>query len=294
VVLGSDMKRRVFKILALGKSTPLKSQLRQIHFQDSFHELHSNILGTGISIAKTMVDDLTIILQIWDISSHRRYSDVRHRLQRGSLGAFLIFDVNDRTSFESLPFWVESYFSNNNYLSGLVLVGLRDQNRKINNNISEEEANRYASYLSDLIGHQVNYVEIDLTTEVQPDLIKIMAETIIEPLTALPHESINISQDIKRLDVENLKLLLDHHILIRESNLEIFDSSDITNLIELIMRDHSPEIILRAILKVQSIEILSTLRLLLDTSYQPILQVKMQELIDEQNKLKEEEFIRKP
>ena len=104
-----------------------------------------------------------------------------------------------------------------------------------------------------------------------------MAESVIEPLSLIKTSSPN-HKDIKRLKPDNQRKLLDHHILIRDNDLEIFDSDDLPNLIELIMRDHTPEIIIRAILKVKSIDILTTLRILLDSAYQPILQVRIQEL----------------
>lgn len=278
------MRRRVFKVLALGKSSPLKAQLREKHFQDTFNELHSNILGTGISIAKAEIDEMLIILQIWDISSHRRYSDIRQRLQRGSHSAFLVFDVNDHTSFESLPFWVESYFENNTLFCGVVLVGLRSGER-IQNGISVHQAEQYADFLSSQIGLPVPYVEIDLAQSHQPKLIETMAESVLHPL-AEAHDKTqqennhNLPTKLQRLSSSSLQKLKDHHILYDQDGLRVFDSDDLSSVIELLMRDLSPEIVMRAILKARSIDTLSTMRLVLDPSYQPLLQVRIQELIE--------------
>jgi len=267
--IGGTLNKRVFKVLALGSSASLKSRLREKHFQSSLSDFHALILGTGISIAKVRIEETMIILQIWDISSHHRYFTIRDRLQRGSFGAFFIFDLNNPSSLESLPFWVESYFQNNMHHSGLVLVGISESGRR-QESVSVEQAQSYAEFLAGCIGNVVPYIEVNLSGERQPDLIECMAKAITEPLDKVAEEHPqNYMLALSKMQEPTLDILKNHHLIIENKSIRVFANSNDTLILSLVTKNQSPEIVYRAIDKVTNLDILTSMRLMLDSKFQP-------------------------
>ncbi len=263
------MNKRVFKVLALGSSVSLKSRLREKHFQSSLSDFHALILGTGISIAKVRMNDTMIILQIWDISTHHRYFTIRDRLQRGSFGAFFIFDINNPESLEALPFWVENYFQNNMHHSGLVLVGISEDGRK-GNNVSIEQAKSYAEFLGGCIGNNVPYIEVNLNEDRKLDLIVSMAKAITEPLDRVAEEHPqNYMLALSKMQEPTLDILKNHHVILEKNNIRVFANSNDTLILSLVSKTNNPEIIYRAIDKVTDEDILTSMRLMLDSKFQP-------------------------
>ena len=51
----------------------------------------------------------TVRAQLWDTAGQERYrSVVKHTYQRAH-GAFLVYDVNKRSTFESCDYWLNSF-----------------------------------------------------------------------------------------------------------------------------------------------------------------------------------------
>jgi len=62
-------------------------------------------------------------LQLWDTGGQERFGHIRHVYYQGSLGAVLVFDLTDHSSFEHLPQWIEEVRNNVKTAIPLLLVG---------------------------------------------------------------------------------------------------------------------------------------------------------------------------
>lgn len=53
-----------------------------------------------------------MVLQIWDTAGQERFRALNKTFYKNSLGAMVIFDLNDRTTFEKLDKWMEELSQN--------------------------------------------------------------------------------------------------------------------------------------------------------------------------------------
>eukprot|EP00501_MAST-03F_sp_TOSAG23-6_P001882 GSMAST32.ASY1.ANO1.1960.1 assembled CDS len=53
------------------------------------------------------IDGSTVKVNFWDLSGHPEFFEVRNEFYKDTQGAILVYDVNDKKSFESLDTWMK-------------------------------------------------------------------------------------------------------------------------------------------------------------------------------------------
>ena len=68
---------------------------------------YSEIVGSDIAIYTTVLPNtnMKVRLQIWELNLKKRFDLVRDTLWAGAMGAILVWDVTDRTSFSEVKDW---------------------------------------------------------------------------------------------------------------------------------------------------------------------------------------------
>ena len=116
------LKSMVFGDGGVGKTT-LALRFVKPFFSEDY------IMTTGLDLyTKTILMDTTegsirCKLQLWVISSQERFSSIRQMYYRGSLGAILVFDLTNPSSFEHLPQWIHEVRENVKLEIPVLLVG---------------------------------------------------------------------------------------------------------------------------------------------------------------------------
>ncbi len=111
---GSDF---VAKMLILGAAGVGKTALVERYVNSFFGMDYKMTIGTDI-YSKTLPDvegldgeSRQVSLQIWDIGGEERFEFFRDAYYAASNGAFLVFDLTRRGSFEALPKWLDEFRS---------------------------------------------------------------------------------------------------------------------------------------------------------------------------------------
>lgn len=84
-----------------GKTTILLSKL----FEDGGKAKHGPTIGVNCQELKIKLDKKTVILSIWDTAGQEVYHSIVPIYLRNTEAAVLVFDVTDRSSFQSLEAW---------------------------------------------------------------------------------------------------------------------------------------------------------------------------------------------
>ncbi|MFX1408496.1 MAG: GTP-binding protein, partial [Promethearchaeota archaeon] len=84
----------------------------------------------------------TCKLQVWDTGGQERFGQIRPVYYHGSLGAVLVFDLTDHTSFEHLPHWIEEIRNNLKTPIPILLVGNKSD-LSDNRAVSTKEVNNF-------------------------------------------------------------------------------------------------------------------------------------------------------
>ncbi|MFX1354644.1 MAG: GTP-binding protein [Promethearchaeota archaeon] len=102
----------IFKIVALGEGAVGKTAMITRYTEGFFLDRYKSSLitiGTSFSIKKLWVDGMEIVLQLWDIAGQERFHFIRQPYYLGSKGAFAVFDLTRRATFDALNKWISDF-----------------------------------------------------------------------------------------------------------------------------------------------------------------------------------------
>ncbi|MFX1480741.1 MAG: GTP-binding protein [Promethearchaeota archaeon] len=138
----------LFKSIVVGDGGVGKTALTLRFSKGFFTEDYKMTIGVDFHVKTINIDanegPIRAKLQIWDTGGQERFSSIRPMYYRGSLGALLIFDLTNSSSFDHLPQWIEEVRTNVKIEIPLLLVGnksdLMDQRA-----VSLEEINKFTN-----------------------------------------------------------------------------------------------------------------------------------------------------
>ena len=97
----------IFKILLIGDAGVGKSSILLRFTDDAFEEHLASTIGVDFKVKTVQLGGKTVKLTIWDTAGQERFRTLTSSYYRGCHGIILVFDVNERASFESLERWLK-------------------------------------------------------------------------------------------------------------------------------------------------------------------------------------------
>ncbi|XP_066248672.1 ras-related protein Rab-39B isoform X2 [Euwallacea similis] len=96
-----------FRLILIGDSTVGKSSLLKYFTDGKFAEVSDPTVGVDFFARLIEVKDGTRIkLQLWDTAGQERFRSITKSYYRNSVGALLVYDICNRSSFEHIPQWM--------------------------------------------------------------------------------------------------------------------------------------------------------------------------------------------
>ncbi|CAH1982595.1 unnamed protein product [Acanthoscelides obtectus] len=102
----SKPKDHLYKILVIGDLGTGKTSIIKRYVHRFFTQHYRATIGVDFALKVLNWDDNTLIrLQLWDIAGQERYGNMTRVYYKEAVGAFIVFDVTRRTTFESVVNW---------------------------------------------------------------------------------------------------------------------------------------------------------------------------------------------
>ncbi|XP_076261750.1 RAS oncogene family member Rab32 isoform X2 [Rhynchophorus ferrugineus] len=99
-------KDHLYKILVIGDLGTGKTSLIKRYVHRFFTQHYRATIGVDFALKVLNWDEHTVIrLQLWDIAGQERYGNMTRVYYKEAVGAFIVFDVTRRTTFESVINW---------------------------------------------------------------------------------------------------------------------------------------------------------------------------------------------
>ena len=140
--------QRIVSKLVLGGSFGVgKTSIRRSYFGETFVSDHLSTLGADFAVKRVDIkDDIVLELQIWDLAGQPGFENLRQRFFKGAAGAFMVFDLTRRDTFEALDSWFEQLWrSQKSKRMPIAILGNKiDLDEQV---VSEEEVNEYIKRL---------------------------------------------------------------------------------------------------------------------------------------------------
>ncbi|KAJ3228319.1 GTP-binding protein [Clydaea vesicula] len=134
------------KLLIIGESGAGKSSILLRFIDDSFSHSFITTIGIDFKIKTVEIDGKLIKLQIWDTAGQERFRNITNAYYRGAMGIFIVYDVTDRKSFESLNEWKRNVEKLSTKDVTVILIGNKcdmESDRKISIEEGRAKANEF-------------------------------------------------------------------------------------------------------------------------------------------------------
>ena len=139
-----DNYEMMFKVVLVGDSFVGKTNIMSRYLKNEFHDDSKATVGVEFGSKQFNIDGHTIKAQIWDTAGQERYKAITSAYYKGAKGAFVVYDITRKGSFESVEKWVNDLKAAADKSLTIILVGnkcdLEDQ-RQVTKEQGEEKAN---------------------------------------------------------------------------------------------------------------------------------------------------------
>ncbi|MFX0081654.1 MAG: Rab family GTPase [Candidatus Hodarchaeota archaeon] len=132
----------VIKITLLGEKNVGKTSLVYRFIENKFRENYKATLGVNL-LKKDMDINGGVSAQIWDLGGQESFKSLRRLYLEGANGGLVIFDLTDRSTFDKLYEWIET-FKNARGEQPLLLIGNKSD-LKSQIKITDKEAEQFAN-----------------------------------------------------------------------------------------------------------------------------------------------------
>ena len=160
-----------YKIIFVGDAGVGKTTIINRINDNEFQSAYDATIGVDFWPKKINFRGNEITLQIWDTAGQERYRGLIPSYVRNSSIVFIVFDITNRKTFESIPKWIELIKSIEKNI--LVLIGNKDdleEKREVEEKEGEELAKK----------NEIAYYELSAKRDNNNDIKKIFFNTVIE------------------------------------------------------------------------------------------------------------------
>lgn len=159
-----------FKIIIIGESGTGKSCLLLKFMNEPFGNKHDTTIGIDFRFKNMIVDDKYVKLCIWDTAGQERFQSIIRNYYTGISGIILVFDLNMKSTFDKLSYWINEIKAMRKQTCPIILVGNKSDIKKsvvshndIDNFIESSELDIKYFEVSVKNGINVNLVFEELT-----------------------------------------------------------------------------------------------------------------------------------
>ncbi len=137
----------IFKTVVVGEGAVGKTSLVLQFTEKKFKESYIQTIGSNFALksVKLQPKDISVKLQIWDLSGQAHFSVVRRSFYLGAQGAIYVYDVTRKKSLTALDVWKEEVDKHAPGIPAILLGNKIDLEDQIE--VSTEEGKKMAEHL---------------------------------------------------------------------------------------------------------------------------------------------------
>lgn len=162
-----------FKTISLGKEAVGKTSLIRRFAVGQFSETYIPTLGVDFFVKNVRINKTNVKLLLYDTAGQESFGPLRPLYYRKAHGAFIVFDISRRSSFEKLDYWYNEVYINCGAIPYIIIGNKLDL--EADRTVSIEEATNYA------VSNGLRYIETSAKTgENVNELFEILTENMLE------------------------------------------------------------------------------------------------------------------
>ena len=113
----------IFKLVLIGDSGVGKTNILSRYINNEFSLATQSTVGVEFGSKIIKKNDKSIKLQIWDTAGQERYKSITNAYYKGSKGAFVVYDISRKVTFEDVDKWIGELKTNGSEDVLIMLIG---------------------------------------------------------------------------------------------------------------------------------------------------------------------------
>ena len=113
----------IFKLVLIGDSGVGKTNILTRYTKNEFSLATQSTVGVEFGSKIIKKNEKLIKLQIWDTAGQERYKSITSAYYKGSKGAFVVYDISRKPTFENVDKWIGELKTNASEDVLIMLVG---------------------------------------------------------------------------------------------------------------------------------------------------------------------------
>ena len=113
----------IIKLVLIGDSGVGKTNILSRYISNEFSLASQPTVGVEFGSKIIKKQDKSIKLQIWDTAGQERYKSITNAYYKGSKGAFVVYDISRKSTFENVDKWIDELKENATEDVHIMLVG---------------------------------------------------------------------------------------------------------------------------------------------------------------------------
>ena len=135
----------MFKIVLVGDQFVGKTNIMSKYLKNEFHEDSKATVGVEFGSKQFEIENHKIKAQIWDTAGQERYKAITSAYYKGARGAFVVYDITKKSSFDSIERWVNDLTGTADKKITIIIIGNKcdlEEQRQVSKQEGEEKAGK--------------------------------------------------------------------------------------------------------------------------------------------------------
>ena len=135
----------MFKIVLVGDQFVGKTNIMSKYLKNEFHEDSKSTVGVEFGSKQFIIENHKIKAQIWDTAGQERYKSITSAYYKGAKGVFVIYDISNKNSFDSIDSWVNDVKATADKRLTVVIIGNKcdlEEQRQVTTQEGEQKATK--------------------------------------------------------------------------------------------------------------------------------------------------------
>ena len=133
----------ILKVVLVGDTSVGKTNIMTKYISNEFNSNSKATVGVELGTKNFIIDGKSIKAQIWDTAGQERYRSITSAYYKGAKGAFIVYDITRKNSFDSIDKWVNDLTAAADKKITILVIGnkcdLEDQ-RQVTKEQGEQKA----------------------------------------------------------------------------------------------------------------------------------------------------------
>jgi len=113
----------LFKLILIGDSSVGKSNILLKYLKGEFDQNSRATVGVEFGTKNIKIKNKKIKIQIWDTAGQERYRSITSAYYKGAKGAFIVYDITRKLTFDNIDKWVTDLKTNGDKNISIILIG---------------------------------------------------------------------------------------------------------------------------------------------------------------------------